>query len=137
MIVAGFLGMSAKFTEVTLGQMYRHIRPDGSIMGGAMYYLADGLAARGLAPLGRVLAVAFVILCIGGSFGGGNSFQVKQGLDQIRQLVPLFDTYPWAYGLMMVFLVGIVIIGGSAGSRRWPTRSCRRCASSTSSPACM
>jgi AGCS family alanine or glycine:cation symporter len=104
--------MSAKFTEVTLGQMYRHIRPDGSIMGGAMYYLSDGLAARGLAPLGRVLAVAFVILCIGGSFGGGNSFQVKQGLDQIRHVVPLFDAHPWAYGLMMVFLVGIVIIGG-------------------------
>ncbi len=112
MIVAGFLGMSAKFTEVTLGQMYRHVRPDGSIMGGAMYYLTDGLAARGLAPLGRILAVAFVILCIGGSFGGGNSFQVKQGLDQIRQLVPVFDAHPWAYGLMMVFLVGIVIIGG-------------------------
>jgi AGCS family alanine or glycine:cation symporter len=112
MMVAGFLGMSAKFTEVTLGQMYRHVRPDGSIMGGAMYYLSEGLAARGLAPLGRILAVAFVILCIGGSFGGGNSFQVKQGLDQIRLVVPIFDTYPWAYGLLMVVLVGIVIIGG-------------------------
>lgn len=112
MIVAGFLGMSAKFTEVTLGQMYRHVRPDGSIMGGAMYYLSDGLAARGLAPLGRVLAVAFAILCIGGSLGGGNSFQVKQGLDQIRTVIPVFDAHPWAYGLVMVVLVGIVIIGG-------------------------
>jgi len=112
MIVAGFLGMSAKFTEVTLGQMYRHIRPDGSVMGGAMYYLSDGLAARGLAPLGRVLAVAFAILCIGGSLGGGNSFQVKQGLDQIRTVIPVFDAHPWAYGLVMVVLVGIVIIGG-------------------------
>jgi AGCS family alanine or glycine:cation symporter len=112
MIVVGFLGMSAKFTEVTLGQQYRHVRPDGSIMGGAMYYLADGLAARGLAPLGRVLAVAFVLLCIGGSFGGGNSFQVKQGLDQIRTVIPFFDAYPWAYGLIMVGLVGVVIIGG-------------------------
>lgn len=112
MIVVGFLGMSAKFTEVTLGQKYRHIRPDGSIMGGAMYYLSDGLAARGLAPLGKVLAIAFVLLCIGGSFGGGNSFQVKQGLDQIRTVVPYFDANPWAYGLLMAFLVGIVIIGG-------------------------
>jgi Na+/alanine symporter len=111
MMLAGFLGMSAKFTEVTLGQIYRHVRPDGSIMGGAMYYLSDGLAARGLAPLGRVLAVAFVILCIGGSFGNGNSFQVKQGLDQIRTIVPVFDAHPWAYGLVMVVLVGIVIIG--------------------------
>ena len=112
MMVAGLLGMSAKFTEVTLGQQYRHIRPDGSIMGGAMYYLSDGLAARGLPRLGRVLAVAFVILCIGGSLGGGNSFQVKQGLDQIRTVIPFFDAHPWAYGLTMVVLVGIVIIGG-------------------------
>jgi AGCS family alanine or glycine:cation symporter len=59
-----------------------------------------------------VLAVVFVVLCIGGSFGGGNSFQVKQGLDQIRLIVPLFDAHPWAYGLLMAFLVGIVIIGG-------------------------
>jgi len=112
MIVAGLLGMSAKFTEVTLGQMFRHVRSDGSIMGGAMYYLSEGLAARGLAALGRGLAIAFVLLCIGGSFGGGNSFQVKQGLDQIRTVIPFFDARPWAYGLMMVVLVGIVIIGG-------------------------
>ena len=58
MVVAGLLGMSAKFTEVTLGLHYRHVRPDGSIMGGAMYYLSDGLASRGMAGLGRVLAVA-------------------------------------------------------------------------------
>ena len=112
MILAGFLGMSAKFTEVTLGQQFRHVRPDGSIMGGAMYYLTEGLAARGLPRLGRVLAVAFVVLCIGGSFGGGNSFQVKQALGQIRTLVPLFDDHPWVYGLLMVGLVGVVIIGG-------------------------
>lgn len=112
LIVVGFLGMSAKFTEVTLGLTYRHVRPDGSIMGGAMYYLSDGLAALGLARLGRVLALVFAVLCIGGSFGGGNSFQVKQGLDQIRTVVPFFDEHPWAYGLMMVGLVGIVIVGG-------------------------
>ncbi len=112
MIMAGLLGMSAKFTEVTLGQQFRHIRPDGSIMGGAMYYLSEGLATRGLTALGRVLAIAFVILCIGGSLGGGNSFQVRLGLDQVRTIVPFFDSYPWAYGLMMAGLVGIVIIGG-------------------------
>ncbi len=112
MVVVGLLGMSSKFTEVTLGQRYRHIRPDGSIMGGAMYYLSDGLKEKGLGALGKVLAVMFVILCIGGSLGGGNSFQVKQGLDQIKTVVPFFETYPWAYGLVMVVLVGIVIIGG-------------------------
>jgi len=111
-VAVGLLGMTAKFTEVTLGQHYRQIRPDGSIMGGAMYYLSNGLKEKGMPGLGRVLAVLFVLLCIGGSFGGGNSFQVKMGLDQIRTVIPFFDTYPWVYGLVMVFLVGIVIIGG-------------------------
>ncbi|MEE2780069.1 MAG: alanine/glycine:cation symporter family protein [Myxococcota bacterium] len=112
MVLVGFLGMSAKFTEVTLGQRYRKVRPDGRLMGGAMYYLSDGLEEVGQKSLGKVLAVLFALLCIGGSFGGGNTFQVKQSLDQIRGLVPIFDAYPWLYGLMMSVLVGIVIIGG-------------------------
>ncbi len=111
-IVVGLLGMSMKFVEVTLGQHYRQVRGDGTIMGGAMYYLSDGLAAQGKAGLGKFLASAFVILCVLASFGGGNSFQVKQGLDQVRTVVPFLDTYPWVYGIVMVVLVGIVIIGG-------------------------
>ena len=115
MVMVGLLGMSAKFAEVTLGQRYRQIRPDGKIMGGAMYYLSNGLKEKGHAGLGKVLAVFFVILCIGGSLGGGNSFQVKQGLDQIKTVGAVgefFTSYPWAYGLIMVVLVGVVIIGG-------------------------
>ena len=43
MIVAGFLGMTTKFTEASLAQMYREVRPDGRLMGGAMEYLSRGL----------------------------------------------------------------------------------------------
>lgn len=112
MAMFGLFGMSAKFAEVTLGQKYRKKRPDGSVMGGAMYYLSDGLKEMGLAGLGKVLAVFFALICIGGSFGGGNSFQVKQSLDQIKTLVPALQDMPWIYGIIMVVLVGIVIIGG-------------------------
>ena len=31
MIIAGFFGMTSKFTEATLAQMYREVRPDGHI----------------------------------------------------------------------------------------------------------
>lgn len=47
MIMAGFLGMTSKFTEATLAQMYREVRSDGHIMGGAMEYLSRGLAEKG------------------------------------------------------------------------------------------
>ena len=36
-----------------------------------MYYLSQGLAEKGMAGLGKVLAAIFAVMCIGGSFGGG------------------------------------------------------------------
>ena len=112
MILVGFLGMSSKFTECTLGQMYRKVRKDGTIMGGAMHYLSEGLKEKNLAGLGGFLAGLFCFLCIGGSFGGGNAFQVVQSLDLIKTVIPTLAQYSWAYGLIMSTLVGVVIIGG-------------------------
>ena len=85
MILAGFLGMSSKFTECTLGVKYRNELPDGTVSGGPMYYLTKGLAEKGanFARLGKVLAVMFAIFCVGGSFGGGNMFQANQSFSQL------------------------------------------------------
>ena len=112
MIIAGFLGMASKFTECTLGQMYRQVREDGSVMGGAMYYLSNGLKERGMGGLGKFLAIFFVILCMGGSFAGGNAFQVNQSLGAIGEQVPFLKDNGWVYGLAMMGAVGVVIIGG-------------------------
>ncbi len=112
MIVAGFLGMSSKFTECTLAQIYKKQRVDGKVMGGPMQYLSVGLAEMGHAKLGKFLAGLFAVLCIGGSFGGGGSFQVNQALSAIKLSVPVFGEQPWLFGLIFTVLVGIVIIGG-------------------------
>ena len=112
MILAGLLGMTSKFTECTLGQQYREVRPDGRIMGGAMFYLSKGLAEKNLPRLGKFLAIFFCILCIGGSFGGGNAFQVNQSMNAVQESIPFLTDMPWLYGLIMAFFVGIVIIGG-------------------------
>ena len=112
MILVGFLGMSAKFTECALGQKYRKIRKDGRIMGGAMHYLSQGLKEKKLGGLGGLLAGLFCLLCIGGSLGGGNSFQVVQSLDMIKTVMPVLADYSWGYGLLMAILVGLVIVGG-------------------------
>ncbi|MEZ6105522.1 MAG: alanine:cation symporter family protein [Pirellulaceae bacterium] len=84
MVLIGLLGMSSKFTECTLGQMYRRVNEDGTVSGGAMIYLHKGLKDIGLGPLGAVLAIIFSVLCILASFGGGNAFQVGQSLDALR-----------------------------------------------------
>ncbi len=112
MILAGFLGMSSKFTECTLGQMYRVEDAKGQIRGGPMEYLHRGLDELGQGGLGKVLAGLFAVMCIGGSFGGGNMFQANQSGEAVRELVPLLDQYPVAYGLILAFCVGLVIIGG-------------------------
>lgn len=112
MIAAGLLGMSLKFTECTLGQKYRKIDAQGRVSGGPMHYLKDGLAQKGLAPLGVVLSVMFTIFCIGGSLAGGNSFQVNQSLGILRTEVPFFAEHGWVYGVIMAVMTGIVIIGG-------------------------
>lgn len=112
MILAGLLGMTLKFTECTLGQKFRKIDEHGTVSGGPMHYLRDGLQQKGLGGLGAVLAVIFSIFCIGGSLAGGNAFQVNQSLGILRGQVDFFRDYPWVYGLLMAFFAGIVIIGG-------------------------
>jgi AGCS family alanine or glycine:cation symporter len=112
MMVAGVLGMSSKFVECSLGQMYREVRPNGQVMGGAMYYLSNGLKEKGLGGLGKFLAVFFAILCVGGSLAGGNAFQVNQSLNAVQQSVTFLADHRWIYGLAMTVAVGFVIIGG-------------------------
>ena len=112
MILAGFFGMTLKFTEVTLAQIYREKRPDGRIMGGAMQYLSKGLASKGHAKLGKILAMLFAVLAIGGSLGAGNAFQTSQAMGVLSDRVPFFETYPIVFGLILATLVGFVIIGG-------------------------
>ncbi len=110
MILAGFLGMSTKLVEATLGVKYREVGEDGKIYGGPMYYLKTGLKEKNLGGLGKVLAVLFAIFVVGGSFGGGNMFQANQATAQMKQLFGIENGF-W-FGLVMAALVGVVIIGG-------------------------
>lgn len=110
MILAGFLGMSTKLVEATLGVKYREVGPDGKVYGGPMYYLKEGLKETKFAGLGKVLAILFAIFVIGGSFGGGNMFQSNQAAAQLKVLFGVDNGF-W-FGMIMAVLVGTVIIGG-------------------------
>ena len=116
MILVGFLGMASKFVECTLGVKYREIDENGRVFGGPMYYLTKGLKERGLEKLGKFLAVLFAIMCIGGSFGGGNMFQVNQAFQLFEYVTGAEGSFihgkGWLFGLVMASLVGVVIIGG-------------------------
>ncbi|TVS14669.1 MAG: alanine:cation symporter family protein [Gammaproteobacteria bacterium] len=114
--VAGFLGMSTKFAECTLGVMYRREHPDGSVSGGPMYYLERGLAETGRARLGRALGIFYAVGIVIGCMGIGNMFQVNQAFSQFVSVTggseSWFANKGWLFGLGMAVLVGAVIVGG-------------------------
>ena len=112
MILAGFLGMTLKFTEVTLSIQYRQFLPDGTILGGGMEYLSRGLADKGMAKTGKVMAVVFAFFMILGALGAGNTFQISQSLTIMQGQIPFFNDFPWVFGLIMATITGLVIIGG-------------------------
>jgi len=119
MMLLGIIGMTAKFNECTLAQVYRRIKPDGTVHGGPMYYLEIGLQERGLPQvIAKGFGIVFAIFCIGGSFGGGNMFQANQatlavaGMLEDSGIGGDSSTYPWMIGGTLAFLVGLVIIGG-------------------------
>ena len=111
MIVAALFGMTSKFVECTLGVKYRIVDDKGNVRGGPMQYLHQGLGEMGAGPFGRILAIVFAILCVGGSFGGGNMFQVGQSYGAISEVLP-FEMSKSVFGLVMAAAVGVVIIGG-------------------------
>ncbi|VEP14209.1 Sodium:alanine symporter [Hyella patelloides LEGE 07179] len=110
MTLGGFFGMSSKFTECTLAQKYRRVKPDGSVAGGPMYYISRPLSDMGMRPAGKALAGLFAILCIGASFGGGNMFQANQSYAAVSNVLPGIPS--WIFGIVIAVIVGIVIIGG-------------------------
>ena len=116
MILAGFLGMSSKFVECTLGVKYRDKHADGSVSGGPMYYLSKGLGLQGKKQLGKGLAAIFAVFCIGGSFGGGNMVQINQATKQLIDVTGGKESFlygqGWIFGLIMAIVVAAIIIGG-------------------------
>ena len=78
-----------------------------------MYYLTKGFAKRNFPILGKILAVFFAIMTIGGSFGGGNMFQSNQATQQLITIFNINSGYAgFSIGIVFAILVGLVIIGG-------------------------
>ncbi len=122
LFLSGFLGMSTKFAECTLGVRYRKIDAAGKVHGGPMYYLRKGFAERGYRRLGLVMAGFFALMCVFASFGGGNVFQVNQVTAQLINVTggedSVFNGRQWMFGAMLAGLTALVIMGGIKGIAR-------------------
>ena len=119
MWIAGIFGMATKYAEGFLGVRYREIAPNGTMAGGPMYYLKNGLKNKKLGKfLGAAFAVCGTIACL---IGTGNMAQsnsmalsaantVNKYVNGSAQDAP--DYYYFIIGAVIAILVGVVIIGG-------------------------
>lgn len=122
LIVAGLLGMSTKFAECVAGVMYRKVNTDGSISGGPMYYLEEGLRQRNMRWLGKPMGLFYAISIVIGCLGIGNMFQSNQAFQQFIFITggdtSFFLDKGWLFGAILAAVVGLVIIGGIKGIAR-------------------
>ncbi len=116
MMLAGIMGMSAKFLECSLGVKYREIDYLGKVRGGPMYYLRDGLAELGHAKLGKILASFFAVCCVTASLCGSNMLQANQAYSQFLIAFTTNDSFwrdnGWLFGAILALVIAFVIIGG-------------------------
>lgn len=102
MIVAAVFGMASKFAEITLGIKYRKFNEDGTVHGGAMYYLADGLKQKWLGILFAILVIPF-------------AFVISGIVDTNTIATTLFDEFnipTIATGIVLAAITGIIVFGG-------------------------
>lgn len=117
MILAGILGMSTKFVECTLATMYRRDNEDGSVSGGPMYYLEQGLKEKGLPRFGKAIGSFYALGIVIGCMGIGNMFQSNQAFVQFVNVTggtqgSWFADKGWLFGLVLASMVALVIVGG-------------------------
>ena len=102
MWITAIFGMTTKFVEVTLGHKYRTKLKDGSISGGPMYYIEQGLNMKWV-------AILFAFLMMITAIGSGNMPQINNialVMNTEFQVPKLFT------GLFLGALLWIIIIGG-------------------------
>ena len=109
MWVIGLLGMSVKFTEVTLSMLYRNTDDPENPHGGPMWVAHKALERKGLAGLGRTIGVIFCVTLLVSTTTGGNMFQAWN-VGELTQ--EYFNVPSWISGVVLAVLVGSVIIGG-------------------------
>ncbi len=121
MWIAGLFGMATKYAEGFLGVYYREVAPNGTMAGGPMYYVRNGLKNKTLGKwLGAAFAICGSIACL---IGTGNMAQSNSMTASLANtLNRAFHggvageqapaLYYYVIGFVIAILVGMVIIGG-------------------------
>lgn len=102
MWICAFFGMATKYSEAVLAVKYRRHLEDGTISGGPMQYLTQGLGLRWL-------GIAFALCGSIAAMGIGNMVQSNSVSLALKEA---FGIPSLATGIVLSLLTAIVIIGG-------------------------
>jgi len=100
--LTGVFGMATKYAEAVLSVKYRVKTSDGTMLGGPMYALENGLQMKWL-------AIIFSLCTSFAAFGIGNMVQANSIASLVKET---FNISPFVSGLVMAVFIGIVILGG-------------------------
>jgi AGCS family alanine or glycine:cation symporter len=104
MWVTAIFGMATKYGEAVLAVKFRETMPDGSYVGGPMYYIKNGLGKNW-----KWLGFLFAVFAAVAAFGIGNMVQSNS---VARAVERAFALPYWLTGLVLAGLVFSVVIGG-------------------------
>ena len=104
MWVTALVGMMTKFAEIILAMKYREKTPSGRWVGGAMYFIRNGLG-RKWAWMGVLFSVFGIIACV----GTGNLVQVNAIAVSLQNT---FSVPTWVTGIVLLFLLSLILLGG-------------------------
>lgn len=115
-IVAGLFSMALKYSEVLLGLKFRQANPDGTVSGGPMYYILNGLRDKRVKKFAPTLAKIYAVCCVFAMIGGWNLFQINAMTSQITEVTggvnSIFYDNGWALGCIVAVITWFTIIGG-------------------------
>jgi AGCS family alanine or glycine:cation symporter len=100
--VSGLFGMCTKYAEIVVAMHYRERDANGTMRGGAMYVLKNGLKMPWLGAI-------FALLTSLAAFGIGNMVQANSVADAMHTTFGLSQS---TTGIVLVVLTGAVILGG-------------------------
>ena len=112
MWLSAIVGMATKFFTCTLAIMYRGTDSRGTMQGGPMYAIVEGLGKK-WKPLG-------VFFCIAALIGGLPAFQVNQLVQILRDVIFIPNgwigeshfTFNLIAGIIIAGVVALIIFGG-------------------------
>lgn len=110
MLVSALAAMVLKYAEITLAVRHRRTDEAGQPVGGAPYYMEDGMRGLGLPRPGRLLAVVFSLLCLLNAITMGSLLQINAAASAMEEG---FSVPPLVTGAAVAVLATVAALGGA------------------------